>query len=285
MSVEFIVRDTKLLKSIKVKLENEGLFVKPIYSENNAKVIKSSISDLNHPLVIEIGNRVDVEARICGSDNYEHNTRHSEHNSNSMMEFTKGFLRDRIKDNEVFLSRLLDHLPLKYTIYPPMVLFNNSTVRSFNHPVWQEAFQKKYVDPNEFYSKLLCFLSPRNPHDNTNSHFKGRLLTHLAINNPIIEADILRRPFNIQPLHGELIDKDVPNVDNDTLWENPSQEQLGSSIWCQVIQNGITQIWSPVFTMFSRGNIKEKKRILATFPDISQQRCGRFICGYRLFYF
>ncbi|QID87143.1 S-adenosylmethionine-dependent methyltransferase [Saccharomyces pastorianus] len=287
MSVEFIVSDTKLLKSIKVKLENQGLFVKPIYSDNNAKVIKSSISDPNHPLVIEIGNVAGVEARVCGDDNFEHNAGNLGHSSNinSMMEFTKGFLRNRIKDDEVFLSCLLDHLPLKYTIYPPMVLFNNSTVRSFNHPVWQEAFQKEYVDSNEFYSKLLCFISPKNPHDNADSHFKDRFLTHLAINNPIIETDILRRPFNIQPLYGELIDKDALNDDDDTLWENPSQEQLGSSIWCRVIQNGITQIWSPVFTMFSRGNIKEKKRILATFPDISNNDVVDLYAGIGYFTF
>ena len=116
-----------------------------------------------------------------------------------------------------------------------------------------------------YYRELLCFLSPGKPSKGTSLHPNNRLLTHLAINNPITEADVLRRPFNIQPLYGKLIDDSILDDNDNTLWENPSQEQLNSSIWCKVIQNGVTQIWSPVFTMFSRGNIKEKKRVLTTF--------------------
>ncbi|CAI4047886.1 tRNA(Phe) (4-demethylwyosine(37)-C(7)) aminocarboxypropyltransferase SKDI_13G1320 [Saccharomyces kudriavzevii IFO 1802] len=286
MSVEFVVTDVTLVKTIKVKLEDCGLFVKPIYSDKDGMVIKSSIASLKHPLAIEIGNVAGIKARVHEGDKYEHNNGRLEHQSNSIMEFTKGYLRDHVSGNdEISVLCLLDHLPLKYTIYPPLVLFNNSTVRSFNHPIWQKAFKLKFVDPNEFYSELLCFLCPNNPNKNANRHSKDRLLTHLAINNAIVESDILRRPFNIQPLYGELIDKDTSNGDDYTLWKNPSKEQLSSSIWCKVIQNGVTQIWSPVFTMFSRGNIKEKKRILATFPDICNNDVVDLYAGIGYFTF
>ncbi|QHS75277.1 tRNA(Phe) (4-demethylwyosine(37)-C(7)) aminocarboxypropyltransferase [Saccharomyces paradoxus] len=286
MPVEFVVSEAKLLKTIKVKLENDGLFVTPIYSNNDGKVIKSSIENLDHPLAIEINSIAGVKARFHRSDNWEHSGGRLKHQSNSIMEFTKGFLKEHAFGNDkIFLSRLLDHLPLKYTIYPPVVLFNNSTVRSFNHSVWQKAFQLKLVDPNEYYSELLCFLSPRNSGENTIHHPNDRLLTHLAINNPITETDILRRPFNIQPLYGKLINDGVLDDNDTSLWETPGQGQLNSSIWCKVIQNGVTQIWSPVFTMFSRGNIREKKRILATFPDICNNDVVDLYAGIGYFTF
>ncbi|AJS72798.1 ADI_G0046550.mRNA.1.CDS.1 [Saccharomyces cerevisiae] len=286
MPVEFLVSDKRLLKTIKVKLETNGLFVTPIYSNNDNKVIKSSIEDLNHPLAVEINNIAGVKARFHESSNLERSEGRLKHQSNSITEFTKSFLKDHgLANDKIFLSHLLDHLPLKYTIYPPVVLFNNSTVRSFNHPIWQKAFQLKLFDPNEYYRELLCFLSPGKPSKGTSLHPNNRLLTHLAINNPITEADVLRRPFNIQPLYGKLIDDSILDDNDNTLWENPSQEQLNSSIWCKVIQNGVTQIWSPVFTMFSRGNIKEKKRVLTTFPDICNNDVVDLYAGIGYFTF
>lgn len=286
MPVEFVVSDTTLVKAIKVKLENNGLFIKPIYSAKDGKVVKSSIKDLNHPLALEISSIAGIKARIHRDIDLENLAGHSKYQCNTITEFTKGFLREHAPTiDEIFLSRLLDHLPLKYTIYPPVVLFNNSTVRTFNHPIWQKAFQLKFVDPKEYFNELLCFLSPGNQIENRSHYSKDRLLTHLAVNNPITETDVLRRPFNIQPLYGNLIDEGVLSDDDNILWENPSQEQLNSSIWCKVIQNGVTQIWSPVFTMFSRGNIKEKKRILATFPDVCNNDVVDLYAGIGYFTF
>ncbi|EJT43843.1 TRM12-like protein [Saccharomyces kudriavzevii IFO 1802] len=112
MSVEFVVTDVTLVKTIKVKLEDCGLFVKPIYSDKDGMVIKSSIASLKHPLAIEIGNVAGIKARVHEGDKYEHNNGRLEHQSNSIMEFTKGYLRDHVSGNdEISVLCLLDHLP------------------------------------------------------------------------------------------------------------------------------------------------------------------------------
>lgn len=84
---------------------------------------------------------------------------------------------------------------------------------------------------------------------------------------PIIEADVMRRPFNIYPLYGELVSPAL-DVRAEELWDSPTETDFQSTLWCHTIQNGIHQYWAPMFTMFSRGNIKEKKRILDKFQDI-----------------
>ncbi|KAA6407786.1 MAG: tRNA wybutosine-synthesizing [Lasallia pustulata] len=43
----------------------------------------------------------------------------------------------------------------------------------------------------------------------------------------------------------------------------PTRHDLSSAFWCRAQQNGIHQVWAPRYTMFSRGNIREKARILA----------------------
>src|SRR5690606_18256943 len=46
-----------------------------------------------------------------------------------------------------------------------------------------------------------------------------------------------------------------------TRWP-PRQEDLENAFWVSTKQNGIFQTWAPRYTMFSRGNITEKARIL-----------------------
>lgn len=43
----------------------------------------------------------------------------------------------------------------------------------------------------------------------------------------------------------------------------PSETDLQQALWVSTVQNhGIVQIWAPLYTMFSRGNVTEKARIL-----------------------
>ena len=41
-----------------------------------------------------------------------------------------------------------------------------------------------------------------------------------------------------------------------------SEKDFQEALWVSTKQNGITQVWAPRYTMFSRGNVKEKARIL-----------------------
>lgn len=86
-------------------------------------------------------------------------------------------------------------------------------------------------------------------------------VTHIAVNNPIPpeKADrdsqnVIRSPINFQPVHGDF-------GPSQCRWP-PSQEEFGEAYWTTAKQNGIWQTWAPRWTMFSRGNISEKARLL-----------------------
>ena len=94
------------------------------------------------------------------------------------------------------------------------------------------------------------------------------LLTHLAINEPIPrmknatnsveegEAEnALRTPSGLVMLYGDF----GPALDP---YRTPSKKDLDEAFWVSAKQNGIIQVWAPRYTMFSRGNVTEKQRLL-----------------------
>lgn len=78
--------------------------------------------------------------------------------------------------------------------------------------------------------------------------------THVAINAPIKHGDVVRRP-QIEPVVG-----DFGHFD-------PDSRDFDHAFWATSVQNGIFQTWAPLYTMFSRGNVTEKKRVLDTFAS------------------
>lgn len=129
-------------------------------------------------------------------------------------------------------------IPKKWSLYKPMVLFNDG---SFNNG-WKEFLT------DEFFRLIL-------------DRFPG--FTHVAVNKPIIELDAMRRPFNVLPLYGDFGPEPTPQ-----LLQKPTQKDFQEAFWCGVTQNGIAQTWAPRYTMFSRGNIKEKKRLLDNYKRL-----------------
>ncbi|KAI4658338.1 uncharacterized protein J4E79_007320 [Alternaria viburni] len=96
--------------------------------------------------------------------------------------------------------------------------------------------------------------------------------THVAINAPIPistsstltssstttgEENILRSPTNLTPLYGNF--GPAPTLQTIT---SPTATDFADALWVTARQNGIWQTWAPLYTMFSRGNINEKARIL-----------------------
>ncbi|KAL8957747.1 MAG: hypothetical protein Q9183_005978 [Haloplaca sp. 2 TL-2023] len=67
------------------------------------------------------------------------------------------------------------------------------------------------------------------------------------------EPNILRSPTNLTPLHGDFGKPGVPS----------RSQNLREAFWVSAVQNRITQSWAPLHTMFSRGNISEKARLLS----------------------
>lgn len=132
------------------------------------------------------------------------------------------------------LDQLLDQAPTRYLIYPPLLLFSPEAFSG--SAAWTQFL--KSASAELFFQALLNRLSSP----------PQTVLTHAAENAPIPDkTDILRLPSKLRPLHP------------------PQREAFDDSnggFWCTATQNGIKQTWAPMHTMFSRGNIKEKARIL-----------------------
>ncbi|KAK9460174.1 S-adenosyl-L-methionine-dependent methyltransferase [Lipomyces oligophaga] len=83
-------------------------------------------------------------------------------------------------------------------------------------------------------------------------------VTHIALNAPISDYDNqMRKPMSLQCLFGNF----GPSITQQSI-SAPSSCELESEFWATTRQNGIYQTWAPRYTMFSRGNIKEKARVL-----------------------
>lgn len=136
-----------------------------------------------------------------------------------------------------------------YTIYGTMLLLPPTAITG---PEWTNA----NLEPNENLYESIC------------KHLK---VTHIAVNKPIplhneptssepkTAFNALRSPSNFLPLHGDFGPSTSAVI--------PTKEDLDEAFWVTAKQNGIYQTWAPRWTMFSRGNISEKARLL-TLPSV-----------------
>lgn len=150
----------------------------------------------------------------------------------------------------VHLEELISEAPKRWVVYPPMVLLPSG---SFDEKWWGPFTKPPQRDV--LWSLILDQISKREG--------KGAL-THLAINSgiPLHQTasqenleNILRTPSGLIMLLGDF----GPPLSPD---HAPKEADFEAAFWVSTKQNGITQIWAPRYTMFSRGNIKEKARLL-----------------------
>ncbi|TEY30965.1 hypothetical protein BOTCAL_0834g00010 [Botryotinia calthae] len=148
--------------------------------------------------------------------------------------------------------------PKRWVIYSPMLLLPSG---SFSSPHWISLLS--LISPSQkeaFITQILQSVSKK----------EGKKLTHLAINAGIPlhekekeggngEENILRSPSGLLMLHG--------NFGPDFKGDEPTEEDFEKAFWVSTKQNGIEQVWAPRWTMFSRGNVKEKARLLG-FHDV-----------------
>ena len=152
-----------------------------------------------------------------------------------------------------------------YMVYPPLLLlpsnFFSKWPSEFSRAVLPEDLERLY--------QLLC------------AAFQ---VTHIAVNGaiplvlhhqiPTMHAleqidrnpNTLRSPINLTSLYGDF----GPLL---PLSETPSVSDFNQAFWCTACQNGILQTWAPRYTMFSRGNISEKARILRL-DTMTKERLG-----------
>ena len=152
-------------------------------------------------------------------------------------------------------SSLLSTLPKRWSIYPPLVLLPHS---SFSSSEWIEYLSSLPVDLRAlFFAQITSALKA----------------THLAINAPI-KSTAIRSP-RIIPLHGDF---------GSLVPDSPTLSDFNNAFWATAVQNGITQTWAPMYTMFSRGNITEKARVL-NFPDVKGEEIADLFVGIGYFAF
>ncbi|KAM6530854.1 S-adenosylmethionine-dependent methyltransferase [Fusarium solani] len=125
---------------------------------------------------------------------------------------------------------------------------------SFTNIPWTTTLQGVGQDARErLWSRILQELSRQ----------AKEPLTHLAVNEGIplhkaedeAEENVLRSPSGLRTFYGDF----GPTC---TSTERPSQQDFDRTLWVSTKQNGIFQTWAPRWTMFSRGNVKEKARLL-----------------------
>lgn len=136
----------------------------------------------------------------------------------------------------------------KYTIYGCMLLLPANT---FEGPEWENIKPHLRDDSLEELYILIA---------------KHLRTTVIAINKPIPprqedseDENVLRAPTNFMPVYGDF--------GPDSCNAPPTEEDFDAAFWVTAKQNAIRQTWSPRWTMFSRGNISEKARLL-TLPSV-----------------
>lgn len=89
--------------------------------------------------------------------------------------------------------------------------------------------------------------------------------TEMGRDEPAVPSpNFLRSPTGLTPLYGDF----GPALSTE---HAPTTDDFSSAFWCTTRQNGIFQTWAPRYTMFSRGNVSEKARIL-NLKSLSRQR-------------
>ncbi|PIG87465.1 tRNA wybutosine-synthesizing protein [Aspergillus arachidicola] len=149
-------------------------------------------------------------------------------------------------------------LPKRFTVYEPMLLL---PVNAFSSPpAWSALYQSLTAPQQQILYASLA------------KAFSRMGVTHVAINAPIALTDTqgqenrMRSPAGLVPLYGDF--GPLPPAAGPASFSageegQPSDEDLEQAFWVRTMQNhGIVQIWAPLYTMFSRGNVTEKARVL-----------------------
>ncbi|CCU74395.1 unnamed protein product [Blumeria hordei] len=155
------------------------------------------------------------------------------------------------------VEQLQAKAPKRWVVYPPMALLPSDSFDS----EWTTLLSQCHVSRADPHISRLCELILKSI---GRKEGKGTL-THLAMNAgiPLYEPstrddpshNILRTPSGLHLLFGDF----GPALSHA---DRPGERELQEAFWVSTKQNGITQVWAPRYTMFSRGNIKEKTRLL-----------------------
>lgn len=165
------------------------------------------------------------------------------------------------------VDSLVAEAPKRWVTYEPMVLLPSG---SFTSPAWTKVLSEVPSDFRDDFWQIVL----RRIGDKTREK-----ATHLAANDgiPLTVAtraategsahgslweqqqqheNILRSPVGLRILRGDF----GPSQTSGPIVTSDDSDR---AFWVCTKQNGIHQTWAPRWTMFSRGNIKEKARLLS----------------------
>ncbi|PYH44524.1 tRNA(Phe) (4-demethylwyosine(37)-C(7)) aminocarboxypropyltransferase [Aspergillus saccharolyticus JOP 1030-1] len=178
----------------------------------------------------------------------------------------------------------LTSLPKRFTIYEPLLLLPVNALTT--PPAWHSLYQELTAAQRQtLFATLL-------------QSFSRYGLTHVAMNAPIALTDPnsgaenrIRSPGGLIPLYGDFgpMPPASPSfacpakveAEGEAALACPTSRDLEQAFWVRTVQNhGIVQIWAPLYTMFSRGNITEKARILGNgFEGLDERQLGEYVSG------
>ena len=150
----------------------------------------------------------------------------------------------------ISIGELVAQFPESYSIYTPLLLLPASSVSA----LWMDFIRADGLDLRQIWAHIAAALH----------------CTHIALNHPIPPSNsssgahhqdsenILRSPVNLTPVYGSFGPAPTPQT-----LTAPTAKDFENTLWVRTRQNGIHQTWAPRYTMFSRGNVKEKARILS----------------------
>ena len=186
-------------------------------------------------------------------------------------------------DDDDVRTQLLARAPKRWVVYEPMVLLPSGSFAAAPWPALLGAATP--AQQAALWTAILRQLAPQ-------SGAKAPL-THLAVNEGIPahllsggdespspppppsppddtvggkaqqqqicrQENVLRSPAGLRLLWGDF----GPATHGAPV---PTAADFEAALWVSTRQNGIYQTWAPRWTMFSRGNVKEKARLLSSF--------------------
>ena len=160
---------------------------------------------------------------------------------------------------QIPIEDLKNSLPKRFTIYEPLVLLPANAFTA--PPAWGTVYAALSPEQRELLYASIA------------KSFKRQGATHVAMNAPITLTNTqglenrMRSPAGLIPLYGYFQNPNSAPASGDEDAQ-PTPSDLEDAFWVRTVQNhGIIQTWAPLYTMFSRGNITEKARILGEGPS------------------
>ncbi|KAF2273058.1 uncharacterized protein EI97DRAFT_469978 [Westerdykella ornata] len=179
---------------------------------------------------------------------------------------------------------LLNEFPSTYTVYKPLLLLPPNALAS---PAWRKLTARIPVDGEvmgRVWGKVTKAVGATCVAVNRGIPARMACPTRSPTSPPSLskadegeeeqegqeEENILRLPTHLSPIYGYF--GPAPTAQRQ---HHPTPSDFSSALWVSCTQNGLLQTWAPRYSMFSRGNVKEKARILGLASETVKAARGK----------